>query len=877
MKPVKLVVSAFGPYAEKTEIDFSLFGETGLFLITGDTGAGKTTIFDAISFALYGEAAGGRERRASKSFRSDYASAQVSTYVELTFTHRGETWVIRRNPEYQRAKQRGDGTTSQTAYAEMECLDTKEHRLGLQEVNTRVYELLGLTQDQFTQTVMIAQGDFLKILNAPSDERKKLFQKLFNTNFYAAICEKLKAKKSECDKESTRLETTISTVASGIEIDKDFAEKELLKTYCGAPKRPDLLLDLLQKMLAQEKEKQKAAAQQREEISDQRDSLMKELESGKIFNQKMEDCARKKAALTDLLDQQPAVDAQRGKLARARSAQQLLPSYELLKNAEETLKKHEKALLAVQQDVADTKTKLPEAERQYAEALACQDEADALLQQVSLIKNAIPVLADLTARQKEQKQLQKELLKQTEKSRKADEDYTAAKESYYLNQAGLLAADLVAGQPCPVCGACEHPKPAVLSASAVTQKELEQFDRKRKDAEQALQNAAQRLSEIAGKINAAQQSVAVLRLGADENEASLTKKAEALNAQALQYRTAIERCQKALQDLQIECRVDEAAIQKTEEQIEESKQALSAYKAAFESGLVQYGFSDAADFETALLSEKEAAALDAKVQDFDKQISLFNAQITQLESELSGKQPIDIAALENAQRNLEIQLKAASDTETETANRVSQHKKAYKEISEAYNSLKRKRDRWSIITDLYLCCSGQTGGVRRAKLTFEAYVQQYYFKHVVAAANKRLSILTERMFTLRCKEEAANRVSQSGLDLDVLDRSTGQWRDVSTLSGGESFLASLALALGLSDVVQGQSGAIRMEAMFIDEGFGTLDENALRNSLRVLNDLADGKHLVGIISHVQDLKEQIDRQIIVKKTLTGSKIEMKTE
>ena len=146
---------------------------------------------------------------------------------------------------------------------------------------------------------------------------------------------------------------------------------------------------------------------------------------------------------------------------------------------------------------------------------------------------------------------------------------------------------------------------------------------------------------------------------------------------------------------------------------------------------------------------------------------------------------------------------------------------------------------------------------------------------VVSATNKRLTVLTDGLFTLRCKEEARDRVRQSGLDLDVLDRGTGQWRDISTLSGGESFLASLALALGLSDVVQAQSGAIRMDAMFIDEGFGTLDDNALRNSLQVLDDLADGKRLIGIISHVHDLEERIEKQIVVSKTLNGSKIEIK--
>ena len=202
------------------------------------------------------------------------------------------------------------------------------------------------------------------------------------------------------------------------------------------------------------------------------------------------------------------------------------------------------------------------------------------------------------------------------------------------------------------------------------------------------------------------------------------------------------------------------------------------------------------------------------------------------------------------------------------------HEDALKAILDARRQQKRRENHWAVVRELYNCCAGITGGAFRGKLTFEAYVQQYYFRQVVAAANKRLTVLTDGMFTLRCRETARDRVHQSGLDLDVLDRGTGQWREVSTLSGGESFLASLALALGLSDVVQSQSGTIRMDAMFIDEGFGTLDENALRASLRVLSDLAGGQRLIGIISHVRDLEERIDKQIIVTKTLKGSAVQI---
>lgn len=261
-----------------------------------------------------------------------------------------------------------------------------------------------------------------------------------------------------------------------------------------------------------------------------------------------------------------------------------------------------------------------------------------------------------------------------------------------------------------------------------------------------------------------------------------------------------------------------------------------------------------------------------RIRRHNEQKKSLSDQAEQLRQKLQDRKRVDLAELEAMQQAAEAQRETAEREEKTLSAHLTLYEDVLKDIREARRQIKRREERWAVIRDLYDCCSGKAGGNRRAKLTFEAYVQQYYFKQVVAAANKRLTVLTDGMFTLRCKEEARDRVRQSGLDLDVLDRSTGQWRDVSTLSGGESFLASLALALGLSDIVQGQSGAIRMEAMFIDEGFGTLDENALRNALQVLSDLSDGKRLIGIISHVHDLEERIDKQIVVSKTLRGSQI-----
>ena len=876
MKPVKIVLSAFGPYAGETVIDFSLLGETGLFLIAGDTGAGKTTIFDAISFALYGEAAGGKERRKSKSFRSDYAAPRTETYVEFTFTHKGQTWMIRRNPEYVRPKRTGEGTTTQTANAEMACLDSRECWYGLQDVNAKVYELLGLTQDQFTQTVMIAQGDFLKILNAPSDERKKLFQKLFNTGLYEELRFRLQEMNTACNKEREKLDTVITIASGKIMPDRDFAERELLAQYCTEPKYAELLLDVLARMIAQEKQAQHEAGERKAEIDRRRQEAAVRLESARGLNQLFSEQERCHVQLSALLDQQSAADEGQKQLDRARKAQQLRPAYVLMHNTEGQLQELRRNLLLAEKTMAGAAAQLPNAEKQLEAAMTHQEEAAQLQQQAGLMQDALPIVRDWGRQQKKLTQLQASLLTLTEASRRADAAYTSAKESYYLSQAGLLAATLEAGQPCPVCGSTEHPHPAALAASAVTKEALEAAEARRREAESSLNDVSAQLAAIRVQLDNARDRLAALQLSEEETERTVKDRIDALQTQAKTYQQAIETSRKTLQNLQLQYKGSEVQVQSLRQQAETMAARLAEQQQIFADGLREQGFDDARDMELAVMAEAAMAALEKKIRTYYERRQSLTDQAAQLAEKLQGKEPADLAALENQSRLMDQALREADAAEKAASERVSLHEGVHKEILAACRQRKRKEEHWAVVRDLYDCCSGKAGGSRRAKLTFEAYVQQYYFKQVVAAANKRLTILTDGMFTLRCKEEAADRVHQSGLDLDVLDRSTGQWRDVSTLSGGESFLASLALALGLSDVVQGQSGAIRMEAMFIDEGFGTLDENALRNSLRVLSDLADGKRLIGIISHVQDLEERIERQIVVSKTLRGSEITIVT-
>ncbi len=873
MKPIKLIMSAFGPYAGETTVDFSVFGETGIFLIAGDTGAGKTTIFDAISFALYGEASGGKERRKSKSFRSDYASLKTETYAELTFRHKDETWCIRRNPEYERPKIGREGTTTQTANAKLTNLDTGEEIEGLRDVGDKVYELLGLTQDQFTQTVMIAQGDFLKILNASSDDRKALFQKLFNTSLYASLQRKLQEMNSCNAKEKEQLDQRVRIAAGKIDPEPDFPDRDSITLYCTDPKYADSLAESLEHLLESEKKAREAAKQEKENAEGQAARLIAVIEQSKAVNGDFDALEKAETALQTLLDDQVRMDEQAERLGKARKAQGLAADEALLAGKTQDIEALNGELEQAQAALQAAESALPEAEAQLKAAADHTEEADALLASAKKLEDCIPVCKELEKQQKKRTKQQKKIAGLLNDSKQADEAYTAAKEGYYRSQAGLLAAELTEGQPCPVCGSPSHPHPAALPAEAVTKEAMEQAEQKQRQAADALHEADTELTALGANITACQARLREANIREDETEADLKRRIQEMQRQAQQYRDAIEIARKARNELQLQAEKSRTVLERGRRRLNALQQDAEALGTQFREKLISAGFEDERAYQLAKLSNAETEELDRQLRAYGEQKKSLTDQASALKEKLSGKERTDVSALEQQRRELDERQRRAENAEKAAAKKLTIHEDALKEIKDARRQQKRKEENWAVIRDLYYCCAGIAGGNPRAKITFEAYVQQYYFKQVAAAANKRLTVLTDGLFTLRCKEEAPDRKHQSGLDLDVLDRATGQWRDVSTLSGGESFLASLALALGLSDVVQAQSGAIRMDAMFIDEGFGTLDENALRNSLQVLSDLADGKRLIGIISHVHDLEERIEKQLVVSKTLNGSKID----
>ncbi len=878
MKPIQLVLSAFGPYVERTVIDFSALGEEGLFLIAGDTGAGKTTIFDAISFALYGEASGGKEKRKSKSFHSDYVSDQTETYVELTFRHRGETWWIRRNLEYQRpAKKKKDGmetTTRQAADAQMRNEDTGEEILRMDDVNRRVRELLGLTQDQFTQTVMIAQGDFLKILTASSDDRKKLFRDLFHTNLYVDLQSRLQEKNRACADEQKALEQVILSAEGRIDPEAEFAEREILLSYCGQIQHTDALCALLARLIEQEKAAQEQARAQKKEAADQIGALIAAVTEGERVNRDFADWESKRARLAALTAGQGEIDAQRAALAAARRAQQLETDEALMRRTRRDMDAQRAALSEAQAALEQAEKALPEAETRMKEAESRSGEIHALLAQAKQMEDCLPVLGEVERLKAALDTQKRELQRLTEDSSRAQAAYTAAQNSYYLSQAGLLARELKAGQPCPVCGSTAHPCPAQITPETVTRQALEQAAQRRETAEKAQSDAATRLAANQAALDEREDRLRALKIGADETRQRLAARIDAAHQAAADRQREIDAARSAYQALDKRKTAAQSAVDAAQKQLAALEKDLRAQTEAFEQKRAAHGFEDEASYRLAKRTNADIERLDREIRNYDEQKRTLAAQTHELEDKLSGRQRTDLTALQNRRAAALDRQAKAENAEKAMVRKLTLHESAEREIRQANAAIQKKRGKWQIIQELYTCCAGIAAGNPRAKLTFEAYVQQYYFRFVVAAANKRLTRLTDGMFTLRVMREAANRVSQSGLDLEVLDRSTGQARDVSTLSGGESFLASLALALGLSDAVQSQSGQIRMDAMFIDEGFGSLDENALRSSIDVLLELADGKRLIGIISHVQELEERIDKQIVVTKTPNGSTVRM---
>lgn len=869
MKPIRLEISAFGPYAGVTEVDFTPF-HGSIFLLTGDTGAGKTTVFDAISFALYGEGSGGAERRSGRSFRSDYAAPDTPTYVKFTFKEGEKLYTITRNPEYERPKKRGEGVAKENASALLECEGTVYTRIS--EVDERVKEIVGLDRKQFASTVMIAQGDFLRILNAPSDERKKMFQKLFHTELYATAEGMLRERVGEAKTAHENIRREIALVASRADCLGDFDRKLTFeRAKENAAENPQGLLGVLEEYNKLLQENEQILLRERAELEKKKEQIALAVREGEERNAQIEE--RDRLHTSELMSE-AAARARETEAAALRAAHRALR----LRPAKEVLEARQKEHTRAEKALVDANEAHAAALRTLQEAKARKDAAEQLQPQIATLEaehrrlaEGEKALADLMQVKKELDNAKMRLEETTLRLGESERAHIALRERFWLGQAGLLAKELQAGIPCPVCGSVSHPLPCALPAETPSKQELDRAEeRAGRDAE------SQRIAAIAFegacvKEKAVRELLNGLKIGLDRSVAQLAAERKALSQRIeAQKKEAAEAFVGAERAVREEASAA-AALNVLQKRLDESAENATRAVRDFAEKLAAAEFESEAAYEAALCSESELERREAALRHAEETLERLRGRLAQLDAGLAGKSAVDLAVLGEQK-----ELNAAQYADVcERLQRVQILLENNTHALQKLVALAREKERisakWTLLEDLSRTVSG-TGAKGRAKLSLESYVQRYYFKEVVLAANRRLQVLSDGNFVLRCRDLPRDLMRQSGLDLEVLDRTTGAWRDVNTLSGGESFLASLSLAVGLSDVVQNQSGNVRLEMLFIDEGFGSLDDSTLQRAVSLLSRLSDGNRTIGVISHVQLLRECIQKKIVVTHGSRGSEL-----
>ena len=926
MRPLRLTLSAFGPYAAQTTLDLEKLGKGGLYLITGDTGAGKTTIFDAITYALYDHSSSGI--REGSMLRCKYADDKTPTFVELEFEVHGVRYTVRRNPEYQRPKARGEGMTTEKADATLTYPDDRPPVTKAKDVTAAVQEIIGLDYNQFSQIVLIAQGQFTKLLNASTEERSRIFRKLFRTQRYAQLQERLQAEASALNQQRTAQNAKLDSLLGGLQFSPEDPDAEALRALC-AQTVPETALALLDALTARQAAALEEAGTALQATEAQLDTVQQQLGAAAQAQRLAQQLAARQA---ELAAAKPALDAARAEAGRhAGDAAQLDALTAQVTQAQSALAAY---------DALDTLCRQQTEARDAARLAAAQahkrrTQLDSLNAALAAAETELAALADadtrLLALQNRSAQLAQrgealakleqrlaDCQRQAKAAHKAQENYRAAAaaqdeararrdalERAFLDaQAGLLAESLTEGAPCPVCGSTHHPARALLPHTAPTQAQVEaarqaaaEADRQAQNASAAAQSALAAANEAKTSLRRDAETLLPERFTTPEGTVPLTF---ALMTNVLAEENAA--LQTAQTDCKAQCRQAEADCRR-KAQLEADRQEKIRQRPALEqsaseadrSAAAQNASADAlegqiaerraalpyprrADAQAALdkleadrstlrtgmdtaqrklkQAEQTVAAAEAAVEALTAQQTAAQKELPARSAEELTAQQTELTAARETLRSREKQLSAQLLPNRKTAAQ-------YRAAAEARQTLE---SRWQWVSALAATAGGTLTSKQKIKL--EAYIQMNYLDRILRYANTRLMQMTAGQYELE-RIGAENQRSQSGLDLGVIDHYNGTRRSVKTLSGGESFKASLALALGLSDEVQSSAGGIRLDTLFLDEGFGSLDEESLELAIRVLSGLTEGDRLVGIISHVGALKDRIDRQVVVHKARTG--------
>ena len=911
MRPLQLTMSAFGCYAEKCELPFSDFGAEGLYIITGDTGAGKTTIFDAITFALYGKTSGDHKEPAM--LRSKYASPETETYVEFAFSYQDKVYKARRSPKYERPKQRGEGTTAKEAEAELYLPDGRiVSKIG--DVDAEIETILGITREQFVQIAMIAQGDFRKVLHCQTADRTEIFRKIFYTDRYQKFQETVKSDLAKLEQEKTAQEDKYGFWLGSIRINDEEGGTAKLQDVKAGLLSEEETIEWLSSFIGIDSE-------MFENNAKSLDGAMKNL--GDI-NQKLGKAQQDKKsrdslakAVGRLPEEKSMLDAAQNSL-EAKKAKQ--PECEAIKKKimeiENTLPKYQKLQILAKSIAANIKKRDSEAKNADVSEKKQNNDSAALDAAKNELKSLGGIGADLENLQNKKSELAKrqtelqalaksknEYVELWNRHKKAVKDYQGKSETsqaarfhfeslrktYLDGQAGALASELKPGEPCPVCGSTKHPAPAVVSAKFPDKNELEKAETRAKSAEKETETASEGASTLKGrsetKKNELESSAAALLGGAEFGEipavlqnamdetSNEIAKTETSLAEKEQKRARKENLDKYIPILEQNL----FASAKNIVEIHKSIASLDATIAADEQNHKKQASELSFDDETE--AKKEIAALFVKQKSYEEALAAaqtaFDAaksavegtlkEIETLEAALSGPESFDLEILQKEKETAENLQKELNEQNRKIETRNSSNKSALANIEKTTKKLSEIREHCKWMKALSDTANGKVSG---NKIDLETYVQTACFDRIIARANLRLLQMSGMQFELKRRDFGSAR-GKSGLDLDIIDHHNSSQRDAKTLSGGESFIASLSLALGLSDEIQSSAGGIRLDSMFVDEGFDSLDETKLSQSIQALTSISQANRLVGIISHVAGLDEKIERKIVVKKDSFG--------
>ena len=831
MKPERLQLTAFGPYAGQIELDFSAFGGSGLFLIGGDTGSGKTALFDAITFALYGETTG--ENRKTTMLRSDFAEPTAETCVELQFTHRGRSYTVRRWPEQQRAAKRGSGVVKCPPKAEL-LREPEEPVSGAVAVTNAVTQLLGIDAKQFAQVSMLAQNDFTRLLNAPSAERAAILRQIFDTSDHQRLGQAAVQEATKAADACSRLEDTLLLHLSSLQADPAVPETAAALAKMQTEQEvfaTDKALALADSLLRQDAQ-----------TADRQNEIIHSLE---------EKLARGNAGVK-LAEQQAA---HRRQLEELQAEADRTAEVQTKSEAEQD--ELQKRMAALKQNIADTEKQRDSLGRTDTEQVKLQHQIELAQSLTVTCERLLKELEQEAEQRADAEKKQAAYAAAQEKLDEAENEYISMQRQLNANRAGLLAQELHAGSPCPVCGSRQHPKIAELPKNHVTEKQLEQREKSLAEQRRATADASRAAGEAVTRVEELRTNIV---READEFFAKrgaryTGRPAAELDNPALYE--ALSTQQTSLDDGLLGLHKQLNRYKKETEQLDAVLHRLDILNQQM-SVLEKQSF--AAVRRATNAKAGHAAAL-ARVQQMQETLP------KRYDPETMNKLMAALQRLQN-DRAAAIALRDAA-VQRQNANRAAQQ--GLQTTRKKWETAREKRTMWD---NLSKTINGNLAG--KIKLPFEQYVQAFYFDGVVEAANLRFTRMTDGQYKLlRRKSESLS--GKTALDLDVFDAYTGKTRPVGSLSGGESFMAALSMALGISDTIQQNAGGVTIETLFIDEGFGSLDADSLEKAVDTLAGLAGGNKLIGVISHVEALQDRLTRQIRVSKTRAGSRAEVVVE